>query len=96
MVIFKPFWVEDLDKTLLSFVPNFRKLLRCEHEPMLYAKYAYLSILSLTKDILGACSADFLIKSEQSENSTNESVFAGEAYAYLIKNMSAVHAYINK
>jgi hypothetical protein len=47
--------------------------------------YAYMRMASLTKDILGACSVEFLIKREQSESSTNISVCAGKADAYLKK-----------
>ncbi len=78
----KPFWVDDFDKTLLSFVPDIRKLLRWEHEPMWYAQYAYMRMVSLTKDILGKCSTDFLNCELRTENSTNISVCAGRAYTY--------------
>ncbi len=83
VVILKPFWVDDVDKNLRLFLifENFQNVFMS----LCYAQYAYMRMASLTNNILGSCSADFWIKSEQSENSTNISVSAGRASAHFEK-----------
>ena len=45
-----------------------------------------MRMVSLSKDILGACSVEFLIKS-QSESSTNISVCAGKELTEIVSRM---------